>query len=456
MRHPRTLAAALAGAALAAAPLAAPLAVPAAADAPDARPPRVIKLDVDWYGVAFSPDRDGVQDRGRVHYELAQRSRVVVKVRRADRAATLVRKVRLGSVAAGDRSWAWDGRNDAGRRVRDGKYVATLVAEQVAAGGRKKSATTAVYLDTHFDVPWAVEMTDDTVYPRTPGPATDVVHVGLGSTPDNPLRSALGEVKQTLRDASGTVVVQRPFVEYHTDEYHAPRPLAVSGLDRSGDPLPAGAYRLSFKVRDLAGNPGGARSVTLVVSDRPLVLATGSVVLRVAQPFAAPPPGAAPSGRRGGDDPPQVPCGSVVPSQVYAEATAMSLRSSDACGGTWTRPSIALGSGVFDLADVVAADQAPRGLSTAYAAVRGRPTVAGETDTAVLTTYGGSTVTAPVRSAVTTEETVTASAPITYTFETPYAVEYPHELVWNIQTEGNDSFDAAGLTVHFTYLTPQP
>ena len=95
-------------------------------------------------------------------------------------------------------------------------------------------------------------------------------------------------------------------------------------------PLPAGAYRLRYTVWDLAGNPGRAKAVTVHVSDKPLVEATGSIV--------APPTigWTAPAARPVADDPQPVPCGTVVPSEVYPEPGAMSFRSSDTCGGTWS------------------------------------------------------------------------------------------------------------------------
>jgi hypothetical protein len=88
--------------------------------------------------------------------------------------------------------------------------------------------------------------------------------------------------------------------------------------------------------------------------------------------------------------------------------------------------------------------------------MRGRPTVTGETDTARLSMYGDTSGSPVVTSAAVAEESVTSTAPVTYAFEPPYSIDYPRGLRWTIETRGTDSYDVAGVTVSFTYLTPQP
>ncbi len=410
----------------------------------------VVVLDDDWYGVAFSPNGDHVQDRARISFTLGAKSDVVVKIRRSNEARTLVRKERLGTLRGGAHTWVWKGRNSNGKVVKDGRYTAVLVAQQVAEDGRKKAVATSLYVDTTFDVAWAPRLSGDTVYPNTPGYATDFVGMTLDTTADDPM-AALGAVVETIRDDQGRVVsTGRPY-EYLDGDVPDSMPLAFRGFDARNDRLPAGTYRLRFHVRDLAGNRGRAKEVTVHVSDQPLVEVTGSVVVAPTAASSA----TLRSPRRGGDDPQQVPCGTVLPSTVYADPGAMSYRSSDACGDTWGRPSVATANGDLDLTSLLPPDVAPRGLRTSWVSMRGRPTVAGETDTARVSTSGGVSTSPFVTSAASAEETVTTSPTLTHPFEAPYFTDYVRRVRWTIETRGTDSFDVAAVTVSFSYLTPQ-
>ena len=89
--------------------------------------------------------------------------------------------------------------------------------------------------------------------------------------------------------------------------------------------------------------------------------------------------------------------------------------------------------------------------------MRGKPTVAGETDSATLIPMGGyiSRGQPGVSSAAVAEETVTTTPPVSYPFEAPYFTDYARGVRWRIETKGTDSFDVAAVTVYFTYLTPQ-
>ena len=145
----------------------------------------------------------------------------------------------------------------------------------------------------------------------------------------------------------------------------------------------------------------------------------------------------------------------MVPSELYADPGAMSYRSSDACGGTWSRPSIATATGGVDLSAILPPEVAPRGLKTSWVSMRGKPTVAGETDTASVSTYGGVSFGPFVTSAAIAGESVTTTAAISHPFEPPYFTDYVRRLGWTVETKGTDSYDVAAVTVYFTYLTPQ-
>jgi hypothetical protein len=82
--------------------------------------------------------------------------------------------------------------------------------------------------------------------------------------------------------------------------------------------------------------------------------------------------------------------------------------------------------------------------------MRGKPTVTGESDTARLFSGG-----ARYFSPAVPGETVTTTQPTSYPWESAYGT-YTRSLRWSIETLGTDSYDVADLTVHYTYLTPQP
>ena len=139
-----------------------------------------------------------------------------------------------------------------------------------------------------------------------------------------------------------------------------------------------------------------------------------------------------------------------MPSEVYPEPGAMSYRSSAACGGSWDRPSIATARGDVVL-DTLGTEVAPRGLRTSWVAMRGRPTVPGETDTAqVFSPWTTRTAT----SAASASETVTTTPPQDHPYEAPYFAGYVYGVGWTITTHGADSYDVAAVTAHYTYLTP--
>jgi hypothetical protein len=218
--------------------------------------------------------------------------------------------------------------------------------------------------------------------------------------------------------------------------------------------LPAGRYRAELDAVDLAGNAGTSGWAFVDVSDAPLVEATGTITVSPTASRAAPTGAGATAGRpstTGGDDVIPVPCGTVVPSTAYPDAGARSYRSSDTCGGTYARPSIATATGSVDLRSVTA----PRGISSVQVAMRGKPTVDGEADTAELRVglFNAETATPAVSAAVAGESVTTSS------FVGPAWVPTRERLwpgaTWSITTRGVDSYDVAAVTVTYTYLTPQ-
>ena len=51
---------------------------------------------------------------------------------------------------------------------------------------------------------------------------------------------------------------------------------------------------------------------------------------------------------------------------------------------------------------------------------------------------------------------MTTTQPTSYQWEPMYSSTYTRSVSWWIATLGADSYDVADVTVHYTYLTPQP
>jgi hypothetical protein len=428
--------------------LLAPLTAPESADAASTTPP-VIRLGYDVYEGALSPNGDGSQDNVRIRYNLASRSDVIVTVRRNNTDRTVVYRKKLGRLSGGVHAWQWNGKNPRGKPVRDGHYYAIFVADQVARAGKTSRSAANVFVDTYFNTKWSPTLSADTVYPHTTL-TQDRIGVTLNNTGDDPM-TELGQVVFSVKDASGHVVATSRSFDYRPSDFPEGVPLEFRGTDfKKNYPLPAGTYRLRYAVRDAAGNPGPAKAVPVHVSDKPLVEATGSVV--------APPTrgSTTPTDTTGGRDPQPMPCGTVVPSEVYPEPGAKSFRSSDTCG-PWSRSLAAAGGGLT--LDTLTPQVAPRGLRSTWLSMRGKPTVAGESDTARLFS-GGLSYSYDTRgpdgsSAAVAGETVTTTQPVSYPLDAAYSRDYTRSLSWWIATVGADSYDVADLTVHYTYLTPQ-
>ena len=404
--------------------------------------------------VYFSPNGDHVKDKARIAFTLAKKSEVTVKVRRTDSTRTVFRK-ELGKVTRGTHTWRWNGKNHDGRIVRDGQYRVVFVADQVAENGKTRRDSTDLYVDTVYEPP-GLTTNSAAVYPLTQV-ITDQIgfrHGTLGDTEeDSAARVELrilnvnNEVVYTKAEPYGdrrlALLGQGPGRDY---------PVTWDGRDNAGQLLPAGKYRAVLDAVDLAGNAGTAGWAYVDVSGVPLVEATGAVTVPPTwNPYAA----AASAGARfadgpvsttGGDDFWPVPCGTVVASTVYPDAGAMSYRSSDACGGTALRPSIATARGAVDLMSV----NAPRGIASVQVAMRGKPTVDGETDTAELR-LGATTV---VTSAAVAGESVTTATVVGWPWDATRE-RVRAGASWEISTRGVDSYDVADVTVTYKYLTPQ-
>ena len=477
MNRTRTVLAAAAALATLAAPLAAlpasAAAIPATVSAaktkaakPKVKPKKVTVrnlITADRSSIVFSPNGDKFLERARVSYTLKRKSVVTITVRRVNDATDASKTVltkKVGKVSRGTHKFKWNGtKKPRGKVLRDGHYVLSFTADPVKKHIKKSTAATHIYLDIRYQ-PEPLEAQTTTVYPNTTVITDQIGFNHGGSWGSKDWRhERIDKASLVVKDAAGNTVRTTQPQEYGSD-YRA-YPLAWDGRDDNGAVLPAGQYTVQMQVIDWAGNTGMSPSISVTVSDVPLVLASGSRALTPASGALPPAPatsaekvrelekraGDGRSSANGGDDIPSAPCGTVFASNIYP-APGASFRSKSNCGWAINH---AIGGGQLKLPEL----SAPRGLHTAQMTMRGRPTFDGEVDTAQLSfhflyTSNGDTVSTTAAPG----EAVTSTGVAANPWVSSGRVQ-PTGLEWTIRTVGFDSYDVADLRVDFTYLTPQ-
>jgi hypothetical protein len=148
-------------------------------------------------------------------------------------------------------------------------------------------------------------------------------------------------------------------------------------------------------------------------------------------------------------------CGAIDPSPTYPDGFSYRSIPLEECSYAENdHPRDPAWSAVWSGHGIAPDIHAPRGILTQRVAMRGRPTVDGETDVATLTI--DSVAGAWARTAEVTGETVTTTPTMVHPFR---AVDYGQtprsSMYWNVQTANGNSYDAASFTVDYTYLTPQ-
>lgn len=169
----------------------------------------------------FSPNGDGVQDRLRVLIPVTRTADVQVVVRRTG-TGTVVRRVDLGRLSRDERRlWRWNGRNDDGTAVRDGRYTVTVVAAHIS-GSRTLTDREVVGAELRrtftphrgAEERFTFRLSRGSLHPATPG-IVDKVH--LVATSSRYVRSLhhpgdrehLG-TELLVRDSDGHVVTRWP------------------------------------------------------------------------------------------------------------------------------------------------------------------------------------------------------------------------------------------------------
>lgn len=373
----------------------------------------------------FSPDGDGTKDRARYKIAVNRRADVTVKV--TTKRGRVIARDQLGRLSRGTYSWTWDGRNDRGRNVADRTYFVKTIARTVRTA-KIASWSWSVFLDTVYE-PRQPEVTDDTLYPNTTV-VTDEIWFRNAS-------SGEGETAKRfvlrIKDARDRLRYTETLYSKGSNAYG----LGWDGRDNDGNRLPAGSYTARLRGTDNAGNTGTSDALNLTISDSPLVEATGNVTVTPAASQVEGP------NYCGGNRPPNgcadaYPCGKVVASTAYLEPGALSYRSAECIA---PNPDVARGYHKID-----PAIDAPRGVIHARVSMRGKPTVDGDTDTAMLA-QGGASVT----SAAVAGESITTTP--------TSSMWHPQSLTsgvgWLVTTLGTDTYDVASFTVDYTYLTPR-
>lgn len=410
-------------------------------DASQVRVPDVVAVTVKGPQV-FSPNGDGKADKARFTFQMEKRARVKVKVLRytGEDYERVAGPVRLGEHRAGETvRWTWNGRTNEGRWLSsDGCCGVRIIAKTHT--GRVQVVRRFLEIDNVFS-PKVLAVHDDTVYPRT-----TVVHdrlwFGLRYPDDVPphfcgLRCPDGMRKGTLRitKPGGELVYSSG---ERTWRSRAGYQVAWDGTNQHGKRVSAGTYYARVRSTDAAKNSGQTPRIPVQVSHELLMVTTGTVTLSAAQANYPYNPCAKSNANGCGDFPD---CGSVLASTAYAEPGALSYRSSTACStDAWRQRVYA----VHNLERTV---QSARGHVVTKVTMRGKPTVAGESDTAQLGVTGAS-----VTSGATTAEALTTA---TATPVDPQALVLAPRTGWSVITTGDDSYDVADFTVEYSYLAPR-
>ena len=94
----------------------------------------------------FTPNGDGTNDEAAVSYSVLKVTEPIsVSVQIFDLAGSMVRDLSAGREASGDHEHPWDARNDQGRMVPPGIYVARVTAEAIAISESKSTAIMVAY-----------------------------------------------------------------------------------------------------------------------------------------------------------------------------------------------------------------------------------------------------------------------------------------------------------------------
>lgn len=203
----------------------------------------------------FTPNGDGVRDTTSMDYTTAGTQHVTVSVvRAADQAP--VRTFPGQDLPAGTRTVTWDGRDDAGLAVDDGRY--TIRVDTVDAGGRAGLVTGSTVIDVTRPTFAFSALPATAFYPVVDGYQDTFrpqVLASEASVLTFVVRNAAGTVRRTLtKSVAGAGTTS----------------LTWDGKDDAGRALPSGAYSWTVRATDPAGLTFSSRARDITLSPQRL------------------------------------------------------------------------------------------------------------------------------------------------------------------------------------------
>jgi hypothetical protein len=388
---------------------------PATAAAPRDDPELLRLADRDRF---LSPNGDNVSDRARFELRLDERAYVSVQVR--DREWQVVRRLRLGVLPAGRHVWHWDGRSSSGEVLPDGRYALVL-----RAWGSERTGRVTTFAEV-LTVPDAgkLVLSRPVVYPAATAvdDSLDVVYVRAGYQE---------EIRQYWMYYGMPVQLRTRLVISGSDgervldaRWRGYRPaFSWSARSDSGQPLPAGTYRLLLTVRDAVGNVRTMRRA-VEVSSAQLTERVSTTTIPAARAELGPGPIYDP-GCNG--------CGEVcgpVPSDRYA-------------GGLSFRQPCSFGYAAVRYFGATA-PVVPAPVDAFRVTATGGPTTPGDTDVA----HFDALVMGPG------EATVTSPWEDVELKKHPYLPDADQPITWTVATYDENDYDIESFTVEYRYWVP--
>lgn len=198
---------------------------------------------------SFSPNGDGSGDRIAVDWTNDRTlDRLAARVFRAD--GVLVGSIPLAATSKGHHRWIWNGAV-AGRRLPDGRYLATLVG---SAGGTTFFNPTASFIKPAFD---AYRLTVDTIGPKLT--SASISSTLLSPNGDGIRESLVARIAATGADRWSFTVA--PLAGQKVGAVVASRSgtgasgaVKWTGRTNTGAVVPDGVYRVMLAASDIAGN----------------------------------------------------------------------------------------------------------------------------------------------------------------------------------------------------------
>ncbi len=218
-------------------------ATPATILAADTIRPSVTSLSVS--PSRFSPNSDGVSDRAAIRFRLSERCSVTIRILSPVTGATVRTVVSGLRLYAGARSVVWDGKNDAGSVLPDGRYTVRIFACDMA---RNKA----------LRYPYSLQTWIDTVKPNFSALSVSPNPFSPNATPDG--RNDTTKIRITISEAgyanfsisgnSHVRTIRNVYCRTAGTFY-----VSWNGLDNSRVRVDDGSYAVTVNFRDVAGNP---------------------------------------------------------------------------------------------------------------------------------------------------------------------------------------------------------